>query len=493
MGSLKSFRDNIPARHVLCLLLFFGFALAFTLRINLSIAIVAMVKQQTAKNEYHVAGNPCLSTNKSADVSEDTQENSKVDAEFDWNEVQQGIVFGSFFWGYLVSQAPGGRLAETMGIKKVFGAAILSNGILTLLLPLTAHLHWSIILIIRAIQGLGQGVLFPALNAAVVQWIPLEERDKFISFAVQGATLGTVAALPLCGAILAVLGWRAVFYITGALTLVWGIPWILFVYNSPSEHPRISKKEYDYLKGKIPPISTEKPPMPWREALTSIQFWLGCIPALGNDWGFHTLLILAPKFMQENLGFDIAKSSLLSSLPFLSQYVFALSYGAVMDALLERKFPVIWIRRISVIFSHILPAVGLIAMTIAGCNVALSITILTFSISMIGAFSCGYFQNPLDVAPNFAGSLTGIMNGVGASTGLVSTPLAGMLLHTQGSPNGWHTIFWVAAAIYITTSLPYLFFATAKVQPWNYIGTDLKEMQPMSKNGNIKENNKMEE
>ncbi|XP_071441488.1 sialin-like isoform X2 [Hetaerina americana] len=447
------------------------------MRINLSIAIVAMVKEQPFESEYNHTGNKC---NEDAnELINGTTNKVGIDGEFDWNEMQQGIVFGSFFWGYLLSQVPGGRLAETIGIKKVFGAAIISNGILCILLPLLANIHWSFILIIRAVQGLGQGVLFPALNAAVGQWIPLEERDRFISFAVQGATLGTVASLPLCGIILTSWGWRAVFYISGLLALCWGIPWFLLVYDSPSSHPRISKSEHDYLKSKVPSISKEKTAMPWCAALTSMQFWLGCIPALGNDWGFHTLLTLGPKFMQAALGFDITQSSFLSSLPFLCQYGFALIYGSVMDVLLEKKFPVIWVRRISITISHILPALGLIAITTTGCNVTLSVAILTFSVSMIGAFSCGYFQNPLDVAPNFAGSLTGIMNGVGASTGLFSTPVAGALLYVQGTPNGWHSIFWIAAAIYITTSLPYLLFATAKVQPWNE-RKEIKEMHPIN-------------
>lgn len=33
---------------------------------------------------------------------------------------------------------------------------------------------------------LAQGVVFPALSAAAISWVPLPERARFISFAVQG-------------------------------------------------------------------------------------------------------------------------------------------------------------------------------------------------------------------------------------------------------------------------------------------------------------------
>ena len=31
--------------------------------------------------------------------------------EFNWSETQEGIILGSFFYGYIVSQLPGGYLA----------------------------------------------------------------------------------------------------------------------------------------------------------------------------------------------------------------------------------------------------------------------------------------------------------------------------------------------------------------------------------------------
>lgn len=109
-----------------------------------------------------------------------------VIGEFEWDEVQQSIILASFFWGYLIFQVPGGRVAEVWGTKTVFGSSILINGILSLALPLAARLHWSLLLAIRALQGLAQGVVFPCLSATVAQWVPIPERARFISFSIQG-------------------------------------------------------------------------------------------------------------------------------------------------------------------------------------------------------------------------------------------------------------------------------------------------------------------
>ena len=37
-----------------------------------------------------------------------------------WTEPQQGLVLGSYFWGYFLTQLPGGRLAETFGGNLMF-------------------------------------------------------------------------------------------------------------------------------------------------------------------------------------------------------------------------------------------------------------------------------------------------------------------------------------------------------------------------------------
>lgn len=106
--------------------------------------------------------------------------------EFEWNELQQGVILSSFFWGYIFFQIPGGRIAELWGPKVVFGTSVLLNGLLSLILPFIARMHWILLLIVRALQGLGQGVIFPCLTASVPRWVPVEERARFISFAIQG-------------------------------------------------------------------------------------------------------------------------------------------------------------------------------------------------------------------------------------------------------------------------------------------------------------------
>jgi|688.fasta_scaffold1406698_1 hypothetical protein len=60
--------------------------------------------------------------------------------------------------------------------------------------------------------------------------------------------LGTVISLPFSGILAAVGGWESVFYVQGGLALIWSVLWILFVYDSPEEHPRIHSEELKLFK-----------------------------------------------------------------------------------------------------------------------------------------------------------------------------------------------------------------------------------------------------
>jgi MFS family permease len=59
--------------------------------------------------------------------------------------------------------------------------------------------------------------------------------------------VGSLLSMSLSGVIVAYGGWPVVFYIFGAFTVVWFVPWLLLAHNSPHHHPRISPEEKIYI------------------------------------------------------------------------------------------------------------------------------------------------------------------------------------------------------------------------------------------------------
>lgn len=78
------------------------------------------------------------------------------DGEFVWTEYEQGLILGSFFWGYVLTNMLGGRLGEVFGGKLVFGFGVLVTAILTLLTPVVARVSTPLLIALRVVEGLGE-------------------------------------------------------------------------------------------------------------------------------------------------------------------------------------------------------------------------------------------------------------------------------------------------------------------------------------------------
>lgn len=79
---------------------------------------------------------------------------SQVAAEFDWSPQIQGHILGAFYYGYLLTQIPGGYIAARFGGKSLFGLAIMLAAILTLITPVASRKHWLWLFLLRLTEGI---------------------------------------------------------------------------------------------------------------------------------------------------------------------------------------------------------------------------------------------------------------------------------------------------------------------------------------------------
>ena len=110
-----------------------GFIISFGIRCNVGVATVSMMSNKT--NE---AG--------------DTIEIS----EFHWSPETIGAVDSSFFWGYIITQLPGGFLASRFPANRLFGTAIFLSSCLNLLIPAATLLDPKAVIVVRVLQVLAK-------------------------------------------------------------------------------------------------------------------------------------------------------------------------------------------------------------------------------------------------------------------------------------------------------------------------------------------------
>ncbi|KAL1452530.1 hypothetical protein WDU94_006753 [Cyamophila willieti] len=295
-------------RYVLTLMLFLAVFMAYALRMCLAVSITVMVSHHEIKGKLDPNGCPHLET-ENATVSE-----SKGGHEFDWDEKTQGFILSSFYWGYVIMHIPGGILAQKFGGKHTLGVGILLTALFTLLSPLAAHAGAWWFMLVRFLEGLGEGTTFPGLNQMLAQWIPLTERGRVGSFVFAGIMAGSMASSAISGFILHWTNnyWPLVFYFFGGLSLLWYLIWNIICYNDPGSHPWISQKEKDYLEKELGGLSRRKdlPPTPWRDIAMSPPVIALVVAQLGHDWGLFTISTDLPKYMHSVLKFNVASVSI---------------------------------------------------------------------------------------------------------------------------------------------------------------------------------------
>ncbi|XP_034965498.2 sialin isoform X2 [Zootoca vivipara] len=448
------------ARLSLAIWAFLGFFLLYALRVNLSVALVDMVES-----------NASLTKNTSSNVCEDHSSTPVVPRnttgkKYPWDANTQGWILGSFFYGYIITQVPGGYLARQFGGKKLLGFGILGTAIFTLFTPLAADLGVGYLIAVRALEGLGEGVTFPAMHAMWSCWAPPLERSKLLSISYAGAQLGTVVSLPLSGLICFYMNWIYVFYIFGALGVLWFIFWMLIVSDTPETHKRISHAEKEYILSSLTDqLSTQKS-IPWEAILTSLPLWAIVVAHFSYNWTFYTLLTLLPTYMKEILRFDVQENGFLSALPYFGCWICIILSGQFADYLREKhNMPTVCVRKTFTLIGMIGPAVFLVAAGFIGCDYEMAVAFVTISTTLGGFSTSGYSINHLDIAPSYAGILLGITNSFGTIPGMVGPVVAKELTHSN-TVGEWQTVFYIAAGINLFGAIFFALFSSGEVQDW---------------------------
>lgn len=463
--SLKAVVDGIQTRHVLVLLGFLGFVNVYALRVNLSVALVAMVNHTAIKSNSSPAAQRGECSNGNL-TEEATQDGPLV-----WDEYDQGIALGAFFYGYVLTQVPGGRLAERVGAKWLYGAGVLTTALLTLLTPLAALNSFHAFVALRVMMGLGEGVTFPAMHAMIARWLPKDERSLLSTIIYSGGLCGTVVAMPLSGILCdsAFLGgWPAAFYVFGVIGVLWFIFWAALVHNSPQEHPRISQEERIYIETNQGDEHTrEVLPIPWRAVLTSLPFWALMLTHFGQNWGSYTLLTELPSYLKNIQHFGIKQNGYLSALPYMLQAITSWGAGYLADHIRRRDlFSVSIIRKFCNSFAFFGAATCLFGVTFAGCNAALSVVLFTIGMGINGFSYSGYMVTHVDMSPDFAGTLMGMTNAFANLAGILAPLAIGSLTNDNETIAQWSIVFYIASGTYIITGAIFILFGSAELQPW---------------------------
>src|SRR5262249_46399722 len=156
-----------------------------------------------------------------------------ISKEFGFDKVTMGVIFSAFAWAYAMFQVPGGWLSDRFGPRRILTIIVAYWSIMT---AATAAAGNAVsFVIVRFLFGIGEAGAFPGATCAMQTWYPREERGFVQGITHSASRLGAAIAPPIVVLILTTLGWQAVFYICGAVGVVWAVLWYFAYRDLPEQ------------------------------------------------------------------------------------------------------------------------------------------------------------------------------------------------------------------------------------------------------------------
>ncbi|XP_030067815.1 voltage-gated purine nucleotide uniporter SLC17A9 [Microcaecilia unicolor] len=371
---------------------------------------------------------------------------------FSWNKKQSGIILGSFFWGYCLTQVIGGHLSDKVGGEKVLLLSASAWGLLTTITPFVAHMT-SVPLVfltsLRFLMGLLQGVHFPALASLFSQKVRENERAFTCCTVGSGSQFGTLVIGGVGSLLLDWYGWESVFYFAGLCTLFW----VYWMYRHLLSEKELTVSLEDLGKGLSPSKQTC---VPWKQLFKKASVWAVIVAQLSVASTFFTLLSWLPTFFKET--FPESKGWVFNVVPWLVAIPASIFSGVLSDHLTTLGFQTIFVRKLMQIIGMGASSFFVLCLSQTS-SYRKAIIFVTASIGLQTFNHSGISVNVQDLAPSCAGFLFGVANTGGALLGVVWVSLSGYLIETVGS---WTPVFHLVVVVNMVGLSIFLLFADAR-------------------------------
>jgi len=364
-------------------------------------------------------------------------------ADLHLNDTDLGILFAAFGIPYALLQPLGGAVGDRLGPRLTLGLCAVIVCVATAWVGLATGMVS--LFLARLLLGIGEGFGFPTATRAMSAWTP---RGRW-GFA-QGIThafsrVGNAATSLIVVGLIAVSSWRAAFFVLVAVTLAWAAVWFWYFRDDPASHPSMTPEALVQLapskraavKRAIPWLRLAR----WIAPVTMVDFCYGWFLVVFQTW--------IPSYFIQNFGLNLGKTALFSAAVLLAGVVGDTFGGVLTDAVLHRTQNVVLARRGVIILGFMGACLFMIPVVLTADLMTATIC-LAFAFFFAELIVAPIWAVPMDIAPGYAGTASGMMNfGFGVAS-IVSPAFFG---YTIERTRNWTLAFTVTIAVLLLGAL----------------------------------------
>ncbi|GMR38171.1 hypothetical protein PMAYCL1PPCAC_08366, partial [Pristionchus mayeri] len=316
------------------LLLMFGQAVCSAMSTNLNMAVVCMVNTTAFRMQF--GGNTSgREDGHSGRIEEDA--NAKgYNGNLLWTPQMQASLLTATFYGSIFTNSFSGSVADRFGAKLILVGSCFTYVVVTMASPYLAEYSFTAFFASRVMMGLAAGFTFPCIGSMAGRWFPPAERATMAGIYTSGHQVGLsssslISAL-LCGS---TLGWPSIFYLFGALGVVFIFSFLIFASNSPSSNSFITQAESKFLESEIKRTKKSKS-IPWRHLLRSKPIYACLCCNFAFNFSGTLLQAFLPTYFRDELLIPLSVNGIYTTIPFVVQ-IFTKTFSALVADAIKRK------------------------------------------------------------------------------------------------------------------------------------------------------------
>ncbi len=398
-----------------------------------------------------------------------------LEQDFHIGSFEMGIILSSFLWSYAILQIPVGILLDRVGVKWLVRIGTLIWSLATFMTALVSGL--GLILLSRILLGAAEAPAFPGAAKATGYWFPTKERGLATSAFDAAAKFSNVIGVPLVAVAVTLYGWRAGFFLTGFLSLLYFVVF-WFAYRDPKESKQLSKEEYTYIEeggAQQEGTAAGNPLANLGFLLRQRKIWGLTLGFAAYGYSFYLFLTWLPGYLQTALHMTVLKSGFYTIVPWIVATLTDIFIGGwLVDALINRGYDSTRVRKTFITVGMLLGIAVVGAAFTTDANIAIIwITIALGGLAFVAPIG---WSIPALIAPKgTVGTVGSIMNFFNNLAGIAAPILAGFIFQSTGS---FAINFIVAGVILVLGILCYLLLL-GKIEQIQVPELEAKESLPI--------------
>jgi MFS family permease len=345
--------------------------------------------------------------------------------ELDLTSTEIGILISAFFWAYTPGLVVSGWLADRFNAYRTLAIGLALWSLATLLTGFAEG--FAILLLLRLLLWIGESAAFPCSSTLIARHVPAERLGAANAMILVGLSLGPAVGVFFGGILMDELGWRGVFIMFGAASLLWLLPWLVATrhLSAPSAQPEA---------GDGPSLLA---------ILKRPEAWGASLGHFAINFGFYFIVSWMPLYLVQAQGYTVKEMATIGGAIYLVYAAACTASGWISDRWIASGASANLVRKTFFVATLTISVAGLLLGATDSAPLALGGLFVT-AVGM-GAVGPHIFATAQTLAgPKASGKWVGIQNGWANFAGILGPIATGMIVDATG---GFEGAFLLAAAV----------------------------------------------